>query len=65
MSTPRPPIKLTTTQAAVIAGVQPYVVRKWVHRGWVKRTRGGYIDGASLIAYLDNRGERGQHKRRR
>lgn len=65
MSTPRPQIKLTTVQAAWIAGVQPYVVRKWIYRKWVKRTRAGYVDGESLMDYLDNRGDRGQHRCRR
>lgn len=65
MSTPRPQIKLTTVQAARIAGVQPYVVRKWIYRRLVKRTRGGYVDGESLMTYLDNRGERGQHGKAR
>lgn len=64
MSTPRRPPELTTEQAAWIAGVRPDVVRKWIHRGWVRRTARGLVDGESLMTYLDNRGDRGMHKRR-
>ena len=57
-------VVLTVAQAAVIAGVKPHTVSVWVIRGHVKRTAHGKIDGASLVEYLDTRGDRGQHKRR-
>ena len=64
MSTPRRPPELTTEQAAWIAGVEQYVVRKWIYRGWVRRTPRGLVDGESLMTYLDNRGDFGMHKGR-
>ncbi len=70
MSTQRPP-ELTTEQAAWIAGVEQYVVRKWIQRGWVRRTSRGLVDGESLMLHLDYRGtgqqerdERGRYKGR-
>jgi hypothetical protein len=61
VSTQRIP-ELTTEQAAWIAGVRPAVVRVWIHRGHIRRTRRDLIDGESLMTYLDNRGTRGQHR---
>jgi Helix-turn-helix domain len=57
------PIKLTTAQAARLAHVRPSTVRWWVKRGHIERTKDGKIDGASLAAYLDTRGNIGQRKR--
>jgi len=58
----RPP-ELTTEQAAWIAGVEPVTVRLWVLRGHVRRTSRGLVDGESLMAYLDGRGEHGMHRK--
>lgn len=58
-------VELTVAQAAQIAGVPPFTVRQWIARGHLRRTPTGRIDGAQLVAYLDGRGDRGRHTRRR
>jgi hypothetical protein len=59
-------IWLTRQQAALAFGVKVSCVRHWVGRGHVtERVRGGVrqVDGASVLAYLDSRGEVGQHRK--
>jgi len=58
-------VELTTRQVAAMTGEQPATIRQWVRRGHVERTRRGLISGASLLAYLDERGDHGQHTVRR
>ena len=55
--------RLTTAQVATIAGVTPSTVRDWVARQHLHRDRRGLIDARELLAYLDRRGDRGQHRR--
>jgi len=59
---PPDPPALTTEQAAWIAGVAIATVRTWVRRGHVRRTPRGLVDGESLMTYLDNRDDHGQHR---
>lgn len=58
-------IELTDDEAATLAGVSPITVRGWVCRGRIRRNAHGRIDGAALLAYLDKRGDHGQHTGRR
>jgi hypothetical protein len=51
---------LTVPQVAMACGVDQITVRSWIRRRRVVRDCHGHITIPSLLAYLDERGDRGQ-----
>lgn len=58
-------VELTVAQVATITGASASTIRWWIKRRHLTRTRRGLIDAADLLAYLERRGDRGQHARSR
>lgn len=53
---------LRVAEVALLCRVKPSTVRTWIQRGHVEVNARGRVDGASVLRYLDERGDRGQRR---